>query len=109
MAELATSSADLVAALRQRGDRDLDLPFRGMTPMAGHVAELIAESVLHTWDLATALDRLIDVGDDLLVAAHAGLSRLLGAGLPETAFAAPPTRSYREELDRLLVRSGRTP
>lgn len=105
--DLARSSADLVAALRERGDRDVDLPYRGTTPMAGHVAELIAESVLHTWDLATALDQRIDVGDDVLVAAHAGLSRMLVAGLPESAFGASSTSSYGDELDRLVARSGR--
>jgi len=108
--DLREASAALVATLRARTDETITMPYRGATPMRVMLAELVAETVIHTWDLAAARGQAIDFDTDVMAAAHDGLTLLLGESFAEMGFrvsgeAQPPSSG----LAHLLVRSGRTP
>lgn len=76
--------------------------------MESFLDELIAETVIHTWDLATALGSAVEFDDRTLSAAHEGLSELLRESFASMAFRTPRhTTSTDSELKRLLKRSGR--
>lgn len=108
--DLRTASADLLANLRKRPDATITMPYRGVTPVDVMHAELVAEAATHTWDLGAAVGVSIEFDDDVVSAAHEGLSLLLGESFAEIGFRAPtPTDAGASELVRLLERSGRTP
>ena len=74
------------------------------------LAELIAETVIHTWDLAAARGVSVAFDAEVMSAAHDGLTLLLGESFAEMGFrASAETTPPADELVRLLVRSGRTP
>jgi uncharacterized protein (TIGR03086 family) len=109
--DLGRASATLVSCLRNRRDRAITLPYRGDTSVDLLVDELLAETVIHAWDLATGLGRTVEFDDDTVAAAHVGLSKLLGESFARTAFRAPQqmaAAAEQGELERLLARSGRT-
>jgi uncharacterized protein (TIGR03086 family) len=107
--DLRVAAAALVENLRHRTDPAITVPYRGTTSVAVLVDELLAETVIHAWDLATGLRRTVEFDDELVAAAHVGLSRLLGESFAERAFLPPPpSATARDELERLLVRSGRS-
>ena len=108
--DLGAASADLLANLRKRPDATITMPYRGVTTVDVVHAELVAEAVIHTWDLGAALGVSIEFSDDMVGAAHQGLSLLLGESFAEIGFRSPtPTEVGAGELVRLLERSGRTP
>ena len=108
--DLREASTTLVANLRSRTEDTITMPYRGVTPMSVMLAELIAETVIHTWDLATARGRQVDFGAEVVAAAHDGLTLLLGESFAEVGFGvSAETPRAGDELGRLLVRSGRTP
>ena len=108
--DLRAASTTLLASLRTRTDQTITLPYRGLTSVAVMQAEQLADNVIHTWDLAVAIGMDVEFDDDVLAAAHEGLTLMLRESFAEMGFRPPvdagPSTS---ELDRLLVRSGRTP
>ena len=108
--DLRAASATLLVNLRHRTDRTITLPYRGATSVAVMQLEQIAEYVIHTWDLAAAVGVSLDFDNDVLGAAHEGLSLLLGESFAEMGFRPPATTEPASgELVRLLVRRGRAP
>ncbi len=108
VSDLAAASAQLVADLRSRGDRPITLPYRGTTSVDLLIDELVAETVIHTWDLAVGLGRTVEFDAELLATAHVGLGELLGESFAGQAFRPErDTSAARDELERLLMRSGR--
>ncbi|KQV76594.1 hypothetical protein ASC61_17185 [Aeromicrobium sp. Root344] len=108
--DLRDASAALVATLRARTDETITMPYRGATPMRVMLAELIAETVIHTWDLAAGRGVSVAFDAEVMSAAHDGLTLLLGESFAEMGFrASAETTPPADELVRLLVRSGRTP
>ena len=108
--DLRVASATLLANLRHRTTRTITLPYRGATSVVVMQLEQIAEYVIHTWDLAAAVGVGLDFDNDVLGAAHEGLSLLLGESFAEMGFRPPATTDPASgELVRLLVRSGRSP
>ncbi|WP_181780797.1 maleylpyruvate isomerase family mycothiol-dependent enzyme [Pseudonocardia pini] len=105
-ADLSASSAALLAALAT-APPDVELPYRGRTPVPTLVAELVAETVLHGWDLATALGTSITLDDAVLATAGEGLTLLRGEVFGESAFA--PPKAAGTGLAGLVARSGRDP
>ena len=108
-ADLSQSSKALLAALASASG-DVELPYRGRTSVDVLVAELIAETALHSWDIASALGIELEFDARTVAAAHDGLTLLLGESFSEQGFRptavapdAPPN------LDTLLRRSGRDP
>ena len=108
--DLRSASTDLLANLRKRPDATITMPYRGVTPIDVMHAELVAEAAIHTWDLGAALRVSVELDDDVVSAAHEGLSLLLGESFAEVGFRSPqPTDAATSELVRLLERSGREP
>jgi uncharacterized protein (TIGR03086 family) len=108
--DLRAASATLTTNLRRRTATTITLPYRGATSVAVMQAEQIAEYVIHTWDLAAAVGVGLDFDDDVLGAAHEGLSWMLGESFAEMGFQPPAsTDPTSSELVRLVVRSGRSP
>jgi uncharacterized protein (TIGR03086 family) len=108
--DLQGASSDLLANLRKRSEETITLPYRGVTSVDVMHAEQVAEAVIHTWDLAAAVGASLELDDDVVSAAHDGLSLLLGESFAEIGFRPPkPTDSGSTELVRLLERSGRSP
>jgi uncharacterized protein (TIGR03086 family) len=108
--DLRSASAELLRNLRKRSDATITMPYRGVTPVDVMHAELVAEAAIHTWDLGAAIGVSVDFDDDVVSAAHEGLSLLLGESFAEIGFRRPqPTGAGTSELVRLLERSGRTP
>jgi uncharacterized protein (TIGR03086 family) len=107
--DLYESSQALLAALAL-APGTVELPYRGRTPVDVLVAELIAETAIHSWDVATALDLELELDEQTVAAAHDGLTLLLGEPFapqgfrPSTAADAAPA-----DFDTLLRRSGRDP
>lgn len=106
--DLDDSSARLVAAL-ERSDDDVDLPFRGTTSRDVLMAELTAETVLHTWDVAQALGRTIAYHSRVVLTASRGLTLLQAESLGPEAFAPALNERTKDPLVRLVRRSGRGP
>jgi uncharacterized protein (TIGR03086 family) len=98
--------ADLVTHL-SRASATIDMPYRGETPVEHLVEELVAETVIHSWDLATGLGRSIRYDDATVALAHSGLTRMLGESFAEEGFRPPTELTVSTEFERLLVRSGR--
>ncbi|KAA1399373.1 TIGR03086 family metal-binding protein [Aeromicrobium ginsengisoli] len=108
--DLRAASATLVTNLRARHAETITMPYRGETPMRVMLAELIAETVIHTWDLAVARGQAVDFDADVVSAAHDGLTLLLGESFAEMGFrVSAETPPSADDLVRLLVRSGRAP
>lgn len=108
--DLRSASADLVANLRKRPDTAITMPYRGVTSVDVVHAELVAEAVIHTWDLGAAVGVSVEFEGDVLSAAQEGLSLLLGESFAEIGFRAPRSADAgSSELVRLLERSGRAP
>lgn len=106
--DLAAASTALIESLRHRRDASITLPYRGVTSVELLVDELLAETVIHTWDLAIGLGASVVFDDEMVAAAHIGLSKLLDEPFAETGFR--PARgsvASGTDLDRLLERSGR--
>jgi uncharacterized protein (TIGR03086 family) len=89
---------------------EVELPYRGRTLVEVLVTELIAETALHTWDAATALDRTLAFDDRTVAAAHEGLTLLLGESFASQGFR-PMTVAddAPADFETLLRRSGRDP
>ncbi|WP_165555935.1 TIGR03086 family metal-binding protein [Kribbella pittospori] len=98
--------AELVANLGQ-APATIDMPYRGETPVEHLIEELVAETVIHTWDLATGLGHSIRYDDATVALAHAGLTRMLAESFAEEGFRPPTDLTASTEFERLLVRSGR--
>ncbi|KRC63812.1 hypothetical protein ASE12_02945 [Aeromicrobium sp. Root236] len=109
--DLREASERLVTNLRARTDETITMPYRGLTPMRVMLDELIAEAVIHTWDLAAARGLEIAFDPDVMDVAHDGLTLLLGESFAEMGFraSAAPQHGSSNDLLRLLVRSGRVP
>jgi uncharacterized protein (TIGR03086 family) len=107
--DLHESSRALLAALTL-APGTVELPYRGRTSVDVLVAELIAETAIHTWDVATALDLQLEIDEQTVAAAHVGLTLLLREPFaaqgfrPSTAADAAPA-----DFHTLLRRSGRDP
>jgi len=109
--DLREASERLVTNLRARTDETITMPYRALTPMRVMLDELIAEAVIHTWDLAAARGLEIAFAPDVMDVAHDGLTLLLGESFAEMGFraSAAPQHGSSNDLLRLLVRSGRVP
>jgi uncharacterized protein (TIGR03086 family) len=108
--DLRDATTTLLTRLRARSEETITLPYRGATSVSVMHSELIAESVIHTWDLAAALGVSVEFDDHVVSVAHDGLSLLLGESFAEIGFRSPAaTDPDSSELARLLVRSGRSP
>ena len=106
--DLRAASAILIENLRHRSDPAIILPYRGKTGVDLLVDELLAETVIHTWDLATAIGTTVDFDDRIVSAAHVGLSELLAESFADIGFRPPEQPAVaRSEFQRLLLRSGR--
>lgn len=104
--DLDDTSARLVAAL-ERSDDDVELPFRGPTTRDVLIAELTAETVLHTWDLAQALGRTIAYHSRVVLTASRGLTLLQAESFGPYAFGPALNERTKDPLVRLVRRSGR--
>ncbi|VXB88636.1 maleylpyruvate isomerase family mycothiol-dependent enzyme [Aeromicrobium sp. 9AM] len=108
--DLRAASTALVNSLRQRNDDTIVLPYRGSTSVDVMHAEQLAEHVIHTWDLGAALGVPVSFDEEVVTAAHEGLSLMLGESFAEMGFRTPVSaQPAPTELARLLVRSGRSP
>jgi uncharacterized protein (TIGR03086 family) len=107
-ADLRAASAALVENLRHRSDPVIAPPYRGSTRVQLLVDELLAETVIHTWDLATAIGATVQFDDRTVAAAHTGLSELLAESFADIGFRPPEQPAVAcSEFQRLLLRSGR--
>lgn len=105
--ELRQASTELLGALA-RSLESIDLPYRGPTARRTILDELVAETVIHTWDLAQAIRWTVSFDAHTVDVAHTGLTALLGESFASMGFRASsvdsaPPRSF----DRLIARSGR--
>lgn len=92
-------------------DRMIDLPF-GTMPAANGLGILLADQMLHTWDLATALGRAYAMDERLAAATLQGMRQLVrpeyrGPGKPFGPEV--PCADDAPIQDRLLAFSGRRP
>lgn len=107
--DLRDATTALLTNLRARSVETITMPYRGTTSVQTLHAELVAEALIHTWDLATALGRVVEFDDEAVAAAHEGLSLLLGESFTDMGFRSPhPVTPAADELVRLIERSGRT-
>lgn len=106
VADLRESSAALLDAL-EHAPGVAELPYRGRTAVPVLVTELVAETVLHGWDLARAVAAPFAVADDVLAEAETGLALLRGEVFAPQAFAA--VTGQGTGLRGLVARSGRDP
>jgi len=108
--DLGEAATRLVTNLRARTDNTITMPYRGVTPMRVMLDELIAETVIHTWDLAAARGLTIAFDAEIVDVAHDGLTLLLGESFAEMGFrtSSAPDRAA-DGLLGLLERSGRVP
>ncbi|AKU16970.1 maleylpyruvate isomerase family mycothiol-dependent enzyme [Luteipulveratus mongoliensis] len=102
------ASLALLESLESAGPT-LTMPYRGETPTSVLVDELIAESVIHTWDLATSLGLEIAFEHEAVAVAHVGLTALLGESFAAEGFAQQSGPASGGDLVALLRRSGRSP
>ena len=117
--DLRVASVTLVGSLKRCAADTVTLPYRGETPVTHLIDEMVAETVIHTWDLAAGLGQSIEYDAATVAAAHTGLTKLLGESFAAQGFRAPTGGTATgstttggtttNELDRLLVRSGRSP
>jgi uncharacterized protein (TIGR03086 family) len=107
--DLRVASVALVGSLRRRAADTVMMPYRGETSVSHLVDELVAETVIHTWDLAAGLGQSIAYDDATVAVAHTGLTKLLGESFAAQGFRSPTGGIAINEFDRLLVRSGRSP
>jgi uncharacterized protein (TIGR03086 family) len=107
--DLRAASVALVRNLRGRAADAVTLPYRGETSVGHLVDELVAETVIHTWDLATGLGRPVEYDEATVATAHTGLTKLLSESFADQAFRSPTAGTATNDFDRLLVRSGRSP
>lgn len=107
--DLTTASNELLALLARHADATVEPPYRGPTPVTRLFDELVAESVIHTWDLASALERPFHVDPATLTAAHEGLTALLQESFAPQAFGPQVDGDTDGDLRHLLRRSGRIP
>jgi uncharacterized protein (TIGR03086 family) len=99
----------LITAIRNRGGRDITLPERP-EPVWVLVHEMLAETLIHGWDLATAIGQPTLYADDEVQAAHLGLSMMLRESYADEGFPAADTVAPASgDLHVLLRRSGRRP
>ncbi|SDE49787.1 maleylpyruvate isomerase N-terminal domain-containing protein [Pseudonocardia oroxyli] len=112
VADLRVSSRLLLDALDTAPD-EAELPYRGRTPVPLLVTELVAETVLHGWDLATALAAPFApfaVDGPVLAEAERGPALLRGEVFAAEAFhPAAGTGVGAGGLPGLVARSGRDP
>ncbi|MCF7548932.1 maleylpyruvate isomerase family mycothiol-dependent enzyme [Pseudonocardia sp. WMMC193] len=109
VADLRVSSRLLLDAF-DTAPEEAELPYRGRTPVPVLVTELVAETVLHGWDLATALGAPFAVDDLVLAEAERGLALLRGEVFAAEAFQpATGTGVGAGGLPGLVARSGRDP
>jgi uncharacterized protein (TIGR03086 family) len=107
--DLDDASHALLTALAAAA-AEVELPYRGRTPIHVLVAELIAETALHAWDVATAMNLEFEVDQSTVAAAHEGLTLLLSEPFAERGFrTGAPVDGAPPDLDTLLRRSGRDP
>ena len=107
--DLREASTRLVTELRGRTADTITMPYRGVTPMRVMLDELIAEAVIHTWDLAAARGLTIAFDADVMDVAHDGLTLLLGESFAEMGFRTSAAPDGADGLQGLLERSGRAP
>jgi uncharacterized protein (TIGR03086 family) len=90
-------------------ERDLNV-MGSPTPAADVAGLLIAEAVLHAWDLAVATGQSYTVGDETAEAALASVAANAELFRQYKGFAEPvPVPAGAPVLDRLLALSGRDP
>jgi uncharacterized protein (TIGR03086 family) len=90
-------------------ERDLNV-MGSATPAADVAALLIAETVLHAWDLAVATGQSYTVGDKAAAAALASVEANAELFRQYKGFAEPvPAPAGAPVLDRVLALSGRDP
>jgi uncharacterized protein (TIGR03086 family) len=106
--ELRAAATAWTANLAKRTNATITLPYRGTVSLADVVDEWIAETVIHTWDLAAALHRSVAFEPDVVATAHTGLTKLLAESFAEQGFR-PAVAAAPNGLEGLLVRSGRDP
>jgi len=107
--DLRAAAAALTGNLGRRADESINLPYRGTVPVTQLLDELVAETVIHTWDLAAGLRRSVEFDSATIAAAQAGLTMMLAESFAEQGFRSGGERTGADELEALLVRSGRDP
>jgi len=107
--EVRSASTALAATLDGRAAETITLPYRGTVPVANLIDELIAETVIHTWDLAAGLGRSVEFDPAIIAVAQVGLTRMLAESFAEQGFRRADGATAGDELGDLLVRSGRDP
>jgi uncharacterized protein (TIGR03086 family) len=107
--ELRSASTALTANLDVRAQETITLPYRGTVPVTDLVDELVAETVIHTWDLAAGLGRSVEFDPALIAVAQIGLTKMLAQSFAEQGFRRAAGATAGGELGDLLVRSGRDP
>ncbi len=107
--ELRAASTLLAANLDGRAAETIALPYRGTVPVANLIDELIAETVIHTWDLAAGLGRSVEFDPAIIAVAQVGLTKMLAESFAEQGFRRAGGATAGDELGDLLVRSGRDP
>lgn len=108
-AHYAGAADKLMTGIRGRGDRDITLPERP-EPVWVLVHEMLAETLIHGWDLATAIGQPTAYTDDEVAAAHVGLSMMLRESYADEGFPSADTAAPASgDLHALLRRSGRKP
>jgi uncharacterized protein (TIGR03086 family) len=107
--ELRSASMALTANLAGRTQEAITLPYRGTVPVADLVDELVAETVIHTWDLAAGLGRSVEFDPAIIAVAQLGLTKMLAESFAEQGFRAVAGATAGDGMRGLLVRSGRDP
>lgn len=90
-------------------EKSLKMP-SGEVPAARGASMLVTDLIIHTWDLARALDRPYAMEEDLATAAHELMTAFLSPGTrgPGKPFAEPvPCAVDAPIQDRLIALSGR--
>jgi len=92
----------------QGGDPRLPRAVRGPHPRAVVTVEILAEHLIHCWDLAAATGQLVAFTSDQVRVAEIGLLSMLSQPYAPEGFQPPiPFRLNDNGLSRLLARSGR--
>lgn len=106
------AAAAIIEALTAHGGADLAKNGTEVTPSTFTV-EILAEHVIHCWDLATALGHEVHFTDDQISVAQLGLTSMLSLPYAAQGFqpSPPPAPSDgpEDQLGHLLRRSGRHP
>jgi uncharacterized protein (TIGR03086 family) len=107
--EMRSASTALTANLGGQAQEAITLPYRGTVPVADLADELVAETVIHTWDLAAGLGRSVEYDPAIIAVAQIGLTKMLAGSFAEQGFRRVAGATAGDELGSLLVRSGRDP